>query len=100
MSMQRTPSIRTMLLSGAVTAAVAFASPALARGGGHHHGECGEHHGGDRCSYSDHEFGHHGGRGHSEGYHDGNQQDARDLSDGNGPRAPLPPLDPPQTDQP
>jgi hypothetical protein len=51
--------------------AMAMTSPALAHGGGHHHGGCGEHHGRYyACSGPRYEEQHHGGRGrhHFEGY--------------------------------
>jgi len=64
------PTTITMpVFSAAVAALFAFSTPALARHGGHHHGECGEH--GYRCGYFEHEGHHHGGHHehHFEPYH-------------------------------
>ena len=60
MSMNRSSTITAVALSGAVTVMIASSFPTLARGGGHHHGECGEH--GYGCGYFEHEAHHH--RGH------------------------------------
>jgi hypothetical protein len=64
--------IRTTMVGLGVCFGGAMTSPALARGGGHHHGECGEHHGryAYACSVLRYEEHHHGGRGrhHFEGY--------------------------------
>jgi hypothetical protein len=44
MSKNSLATITPVLLCGSVAAMFALSSPAVARGGGHHHGECGEHH--------------------------------------------------------
>src|SRR6476646_10101043 len=44
----------TVLLSGAAAAMIALSSPAFARGGGHHQGECGERYSGHECGHFDH----------------------------------------------
>ena len=43
----------TVLLSGAAAAMIALSSPAFARGGGHHQGEC-ERYSGHECGHFDH----------------------------------------------
>jgi hypothetical protein len=63
MSMNRPITISMVLLNGAVAAMIALSSPALARGGGHHHGECGEHGSARDCGYGEHEAHHHGQHG-------------------------------------
>jgi hypothetical protein len=44
----------TVLLSGAAAAMIALSSPAFARGGGHHQGECGERYSGHECGHFEH----------------------------------------------
>lgn len=56
--------ISMVLLSGAVIAMIALSSPALARGGGHHQGECGEHRSAGACGYVEHEAHPRGDHGH------------------------------------
>jgi hypothetical protein len=60
--------ITTVLLSGSLAVMLALTSPAAARGGGHHHGECGEHHVGYDCGnlYT----GHHHRRQHEHYFED------------------------------
>ena len=63
MSMNGPVTISMALLNGAIAAVIGLSSPALARGGGHHHGECGEHGASHGCGYAEHEAHHHGYRG-------------------------------------
>jgi hypothetical protein len=63
MSMNAPMTISMVLLNGAIAAMIGLSSPALARGGGHHHGECGEHGGARGCGYAEHEAHHHGYHG-------------------------------------
>jgi len=70
MSKNSLVTIVPVLLSGSVAAMLGLSLPALARGGGHHHGECGEHHTAYGCGYPNYKVWHH--RGHHEryfGYH-------------------------------
>jgi hypothetical protein len=63
MSMNGPMTISMVLLNGAIAAMIALSSPAVARGGEHHHGECGEHGRAHDCGYVEHEahgHGHHG----------------------------------------
>ena len=56
MSMHGPMTTSMVLLNGAIAAMIALSSPAMARGGGHHHGECGEHGRARDCGYG---HGHH-----------------------------------------
>jgi len=55
--------IATVSLSAAVAAMIALSSPVLARGGGRHHGECGEHRGAHECGHFEYDDHHHRGGG-------------------------------------
>ena len=66
MSKNSLATITPVLLCGSVAAVLGLSSPALARGGGHHHGECGEHHIAYECGYPNYKVWHH--RGHDERY--------------------------------
>src|SRR5262249_45697174 len=74
----------------------ALSSPAVARGGGHHHGECGEHHVAYECGNPNYKEWHH--PGHGEHYFEDHHPSPspRKIQYLRGPgRAPIPP-DPPQ----
>jgi hypothetical protein len=84
--------ITPVLLCGSVAAVLALSSPAVARGGGHHHGECGEHHTAYECGYPNYKLWHH--RGHHERYFENHHRSEypQDIQYLRGPeRAPLPP---------
>jgi hypothetical protein len=66
MSKNSLVTITPVLLCGSVAAMLALSSPAVARGGGHHHGECGEHHIAYECGHPNYKVWHH--RGHDERY--------------------------------
>jgi hypothetical protein len=89
MSKNSLATITPVLLYGSVAAMLALSSPALARGGGHHHGECGEHHIAYECGYR---AWHH--RGHHQRYFENHHRSEhpQDIQYLRGPeRAPLPP---------
>src|SRR5262249_7225617 len=69
MSTNSFATITTTLLCGSTAAVLALSSPAIARGGGHHHGECGEHHMAYGCGYSDYAVHHHLGHHYFEDHH-------------------------------
>ena len=92
MSKNSLATITSVLLCGSVAAMLALSSPALARGGGHHHGECGEHHIAYECGYPSYRVWHH--RGHHERYFENHHRSEypQDIQYLQGPeRAPLPP---------
>jgi hypothetical protein len=98
--------IRTAMLGVGVCLGVCFVgamtAPALARGGGHHHGECGEHHGRYyACSGPRYEEQHHGGRGrhHFEGYRYRDRSDLAPTDDRSGTDDPAAPGAPPSAEQ-
>jgi hypothetical protein len=64
MSKNSLATIRPVLLCRSVAALLVLSSPAVARGGGHHNGVCGEHHGGYDCGNFNYTVHHH--RGHHE----------------------------------
>lgn len=79
MSKNNLVTIVPVLLCGSVAAMLGLSSPALARGGGHHHGECGEHHTVYGCGYPNYKAWHH--RGHHERYFEGHHRSeySRDI---------------------
>jgi hypothetical protein len=92
MSKNSLATISPVLLCGSVAAMLGLSSPALARGGGHHHGECGEHHLAYECGYPSYRVWHH--RGHDERYFEGHHRSEypQNIQYLGGPeRAPLPP---------
>jgi len=87
-------------LTGAVAAAITLASPVMARGGGHHHGECGEHHGSYEC-HNWYEGHHHRDdrRPYFENYHRRYRYDLGPADDQSGYDDPAPLRAPPSTDR-
>jgi hypothetical protein len=94
MSKDSLATITPVLLCGSVAAMLGLSSPALARGGGHHHGECGEHHIAYECGYPSYKVWHH--RGHDERYfEDHHHSGYRNIKYLQGPERPPLPADAP-----
>ena len=69
MSTNSFATITITLLCGSTAAVLGLSSPAIARGGGHHHGECGEHHIAYECGHLYYAVPHHRGHHYFEDHH-------------------------------